>query len=88
MQGEMKAMQAEIKSMQKHLRASDGKIDTNTDFLAGKIQHHVSVLREKSMRDRTRFEEERYIRIFRQREIEQRLEDVEARLARLEAPSS
>src|SRR5690606_17590668 len=59
-----------------------------TEFLSGKIEHHFGALREELMRDRTRFDEERYIRRFREQEIVARLDAVEVRVARLEAQSS
>lgn len=88
LQSDMTSMRGEMKSMRDDIRALDHKIDKRTEFLVGKIEHHVGALRVDMLRDRTRFDEERYIRRFRQREIEERLDDVEARVARLEAQSS
>lgn len=74
--------------MQDDIRALDEKIDKRTEFLSGKIEHHFGALREELIRDRSRFDEERYIRRFREQEIVARLDAVEARVARLEAQSS
>lgn len=86
--GEMKFVHDEMNSMREEVRALDEKVDKRTEFLAGKIEHHVGALREDVLRDRIRFDEERYIRRFRQREIEERLKAVEARVTRLESQSS
>lgn len=88
MRDDMKSIQDDMKSMRQDIHALDAKFDKNTQLLSGKIEHHVKVLREESMEQRTRFEDDRYIRDYRHREIVSRLDDVEERVARLEAQRS
>lgn len=51
LQSDMTSMRSEMKSMRDDIRALDHKIDKRTEFLVGKIEHHVGALRVDMLRD-------------------------------------
>lgn len=81
-------LEADMAAMRDDICALDTKIEAKTDFLASKIDHFIDHFSVGQTRDRNRFEEERHFRSDAQRKTEQRLEDIEHRLERLEAASS
>lgn len=78
-------MRNEVSLIAEHLNAVDKKIDDKTGFLSRKIDHFTEYLSTQQTRDRNKFEEERHLRIELQRKMDERLEQMEQRLTRLES---
>lgn len=82
---EIASLRNEVSLIAEHLNAVDKKIDDKTGFLSRKIDHFTEYLSTQQTRDRNKFEEERHLRIELQRKMDERLEQMEQRLTRLES---
>lgn len=81
-------LKAGMQKMAHDNRSPETTIETNTDFLAGKIDHFVKYFSMEHARERTRFDSEWYLLFRAQAKTEERLDAIEQRLDHLEASSS
>lgn len=81
-------LKASMQKMAHDNHAPETKIETNTDFLAGKIDHFIKYFSMEHARARTRFDSEWYLLFRAQAKTKERLDAFEQRLDHLEASSS
>ena len=84
LEGRFDSLERRFDSLEHRFEALREDVEKKIDFLAGKIDYHSGVLRDELAQFRARIHDELYSQRYRQAEVEKRLDELEARVARLE----
>lgn len=84
LEGRFDSLEGRFDSLEHRFEALREDVEKKIDFLAGKIDYHSGVLRDELAQFRARIHDELYSQRYRQAEVEKRLDELEARVARLE----
>lgn len=84
LEGRFDSLEGRFDSLEHRFEALREDVEKKIDFLAGKIDYHSGVLRDELAQFRARIHDELYSQRYRQAEVERRLDELEARVARLE----
>ena len=84
LEARLDSLEHRFDSLEHRFEALREDVEKKIDFLAGKIDYHFGVLRDELAQFRARIHDELYSQRYRQAEVERRLDELEARVARLE----